>query len=81
MLTTGGNRRVTINGQNLGSGTDITTVEFGTLVATIVSQSQVAVVVNVPNATPGVVGVTIISTSRGTAGANNVLTFNAPTGM
>lgn len=63
-----GGGSVTISGVDLGSGTDITQVLFGSVTATIVSQSSTQIVVTLPAAqAAGAVTVTVASTSRGTS--------------
>lgn len=72
-----GSNSVTISGTNLGSGTDITSVLFGTAAAAISSQTATAVVVTVPAGTAGQVAVTVRSTSRGEVTLNNAYLYNA----
>ena len=70
---------VTITGQNLGSGNDITAVTFSAVgaVMNIVSQTNSSVVVMTTGATAaGVCNVTVASTSYGVTTALNAFTFD-----
>jgi hypothetical protein len=62
--TAGGNQAV-ISGTSLGSGSDINRVLFGSVEATIVSQSTTQVVVVVPASAEGAVSISTRSASRG----------------
>eukprot|EP00698_Gefionella_okellyi_P005120 TRINITY_DN146_c0_g2_i1.p1 TRINITY_DN146_c0_g2~~TRINITY_DN146_c0_g2_i1.p1 ORF type:complete len:3536 (-),score=1053.92 TRINITY_DN146_c0_g2_i1:83-9331(-) len=80
-----GLNNVTISGNNLGSGSDITSVQFvfGTTAvnAVILGQTSSMVMVTVPaptTAAGGVVAtVTVMSTSQGSATLSNAYTYNA----
>lgn len=80
--TTAGGIAVTIAGTNLGSGSDITAVLFGTTAATITSQTATQVVVTVPAAAAaGAVTVTVRSSSSGDATLANGFTYTAVRGI
>lgn len=71
-----GGTQVTLNGSDLGNGTDITEVRINTIVATIVSQTASSVVVVAPAAAAaGTVRVTVRSVSHGVAALENALTY------
>lgn len=69
---------MTINGQNLGSGADITSVVFGNITAAILAQTGNNVTVNVAAAAAGTVNVVTTSTSRGPVTSQNAFTFVTP---
>eukprot|EP00698_Gefionella_okellyi_P021467 TRINITY_DN6972_c0_g1_i3.p1 TRINITY_DN6972_c0_g1~~TRINITY_DN6972_c0_g1_i3.p1 ORF type:complete len:1924 (+),score=494.39 TRINITY_DN6972_c0_g1_i3:898-6669(+) len=64
-LPTGGSTH-TITGQELGSGSDVTSVTISGISAGIVSQTTSRVIMTAPPHPIGVYDVTIVSTSRGT---------------
>lgn len=79
-----GSRRVTITGSSLGSGSDVTTVLFGSYTAlAVLSQSTTQVVAISPQVSglvePLTVNITVRSTSAGNTTALSALRFN-PTG-
>jgi hypothetical protein len=60
--------RITITGQGLGAGNDITSVAVGSFAATIISQSTTNVIITLNGATPlGSHSISVTSLSRGTA--------------
>ena len=67
---------VTITGENLGDGTDITNVTFGATSATVLSQSATHVVVTAPSGS-GTVGVRIYSTSYGETYQPSAFTYTS----
>eukprot|EP00698_Gefionella_okellyi_P013641 TRINITY_DN3750_c0_g1_i4.p1 TRINITY_DN3750_c0_g1~~TRINITY_DN3750_c0_g1_i4.p1 ORF type:complete len:1214 (+),score=306.92 TRINITY_DN3750_c0_g1_i4:128-3769(+) len=74
------NMQITISGEGLGSGTDITAVTIGGVACSpIFFQNETDVVVLAgPAAAPGIADVLVMSTSRGTATAQAAFTY-APT--
>eukprot|EP00698_Gefionella_okellyi_P015557 TRINITY_DN4392_c0_g3_i2.p1 TRINITY_DN4392_c0_g3~~TRINITY_DN4392_c0_g3_i2.p1 ORF type:complete len:4249 (-),score=1037.24 TRINITY_DN4392_c0_g3_i2:134-12388(-) len=72
-----GGTRVTLIGSNLGSGSDIASVLFGGLSASLVSQTASSVIVTTPaGAGPGLVTVVINSGSFGSTSSTNAYRFN-----
>lgn len=70
-----GGTTVTIAGSSLGSGSDITSVQFGGALATISSQTSTTVVAVTPSQLVGAVTVVIGSTSKGVTGKPAAFTY------
>ena len=68
---------VTITGENLGDGTDVTNVTLcGVSVASIVSQSSTQIVVVTGSGSPGIGDVRVYSTSFGESVSENAFTYS-----
>ena len=71
-----GGNVLTVSGESLGSGTDISTVKLGNTAASLVAQSDSAVTVVVKGPLVGAQTVVVSSTCFGTAILENAYTFN-----
>eukprot|EP00698_Gefionella_okellyi_P025823 TRINITY_DN9606_c0_g1_i1.p1 TRINITY_DN9606_c0_g1~~TRINITY_DN9606_c0_g1_i1.p1 ORF type:complete len:5899 (-),score=1194.87 TRINITY_DN9606_c0_g1_i1:131-16627(-) len=77
-----GGNSVTISGTTpLGAGSDIVSVLFGTSAASLQSQTTTSVVALAPSGITGVVNITVVSTSFGTAVRISGYTYNLAPGI
>ena len=74
---TAGTNIVTITGSNLGSGSDITVVQFGNTASEVRTQTANSVTVTVPPGPAGAATVAVRSTTRGETLLTNAYTYNA----